>query len=166
MSYLLTLDLATHTGWTKGRPDDRHFDYGTHVLPKTGDIGAFLQAYTEWLTIALDGVDLCVFEAPILPRQTSLQTLRKLYGLAGVTEQVCHMRGIKCREVNLMSVKAFVCPRMRSKDEMVRAIRLYGYDPKTTDEADAIGIRLFVLHAHFPKIPGLNLELGILGARP
>ncbi len=164
--YLLTLDLATHTGWTRGLPEDRHFAYGTYVLPKgSDDVGAFLQAYEQWLIEALASVTLCVFEAPILPKVTSLATCRKLYGLAGVTEMICADFGIKCRSVNPMTIKAFISPRMRHKADMVTAIRRYGYDPKSHDEADAIGLRLYVLNLLFPGASKkFGLELGMLGA--
>ncbi len=166
MTYLLTLDLATHTGWTRGLPEDRHFAYGTYVLPKgSDDVGAFLQAYEAWLIEALASVSLCVFEAPILPKVTSLATCRKLYGLAGVTELICADFGIKCRSVNPMTIKAFISPRQRNKADMIRAIQRYGFDPKNDDEADAIALRLYILHLLYPKAsPAFRMELGLLGA--
>ncbi len=164
--YLLSLDLSSHVGWSRGRPDDRHFEYGTHVLPKTGeDVGDFLYAYREWLGEALDSVSLCCMEAPILPKVTSLATCRKLYGLAGVTELMCRDKAIKCREVNLMSVKAFIGVAGMGKDAMVRAIRRYGFDPQDDNQADAIAVRLFVLHALYPGVHGMRMELGLLGGR-
>ncbi len=162
--YLLSLDLSSHVGWTRGRPEDKHFDYGTHVLPKTGeDVGEFLSAYREWLREALDSVSLCVMEAPILPKATSLATCRKLYGLAGVTELICRDRAVKCREANLMSVKAFIGPGIKGKEDMVRAIRRYGFDPADDNQADAIAVRLYVLHALYPGVHGMKLDMGLLG---
>lgn len=162
MNYLLTLDLATHIGWTRGRPDDRYFDFGTHGLPKTGDdIGAFLSAYQDWLSDILPNVELCVFEAPILPPKTRIETLRKLYGLAGHTEVVCRYAGVKCMEVNLMQVRAFI--GAHGKAGVIEAIRRYGFDPADDDQADAIAVRLYVLHRLYPNVHGMDMGLGVLG---
>jgi hypothetical protein len=170
VKYLLTLDLASSLGWSCGEPADQSFSYGRHQLPKTGeDIGDFLYHYRGWLHPALDGVDLCVFESPVLPRTTSLATARKLYSQAGMTELVCRDRKIKCMEVNLQSIKTFMgVDRTRGADQkasMVDCVKRYGYEPENDDEADAIAIRLFVLHRMFPAAArNFNLDMGLLGA--
>jgi len=164
--YLLSLDLATSIGWTCGHPDDEHFAYGTHRLPKTGaDIGLFLEAYRTWLQTALEGVSIVVFESPILIRHTSLATARKLYSQSGLTELICRDRGVEYRECHLMSVKKFMGSGSYKKPQMIDAVKRFGYDPKTDDEADAIALRLFALHQLFPSAKRtFNLDMGQLGA--
>ncbi len=134
-------------------------------------MGAFLYAFTGWLVGTLDGVSLCVFESPILPRQTSLATCRKLYGLAGITQMTCHRRHIECMEVAAPTVKAFMgLTRQVSggpdvKQQMIRAVGMFGYDVESHDEADAIAIRLFVLHKCYPQHRAVfSTDLGLLGA--
>ena len=113
----------------------------------------------------LGGVTYCVFESPILPKQTSLATVRKLSGLAWHTEFVCHRRGIEVAEVNVMTIKAFMGNGWASKQDMDRAVRRYGFAPQSYDEADAIALRLYVLHQKFrTRMPQFGLELGLLGA--
>ena len=163
---LLTLDLATSIGFTHGRAEDRYFEVGTHRLPKTGDdIGQFASAFRYWIHGILDGVSVCVFESPILPKQTSLATCRKLYGLAWQTELACRDYAIKCMEVAAPSVKAFMGSGNYRKLEMIRAVRQFGYDPQNDDEADAIAIRLYAIHKLYPSsIQRFNLQMGALGA--
>ena len=167
---LLTLDLATNLGWSCGKPEDQQFAHGSYRLPKTGeDVGAYLSAYRKWLENALNGVTLTVAESPILPKVTSLATCRKLYGLVGVTEMLCHDRGIRCLEVSNATVKAFLgvrrAPGVDTKLQIVEAVRRYGYEVEDHDQADAIGIRLWTLHRFFPATrQAFSLDLGLLSA--
>ncbi len=164
MSYLLSLDLSSHVGWTRGHPEDRHFAFGTYTLPKTGDnIGAFLQAYERWLVEALESVSLCTFEEPILPRKTKYMTLRKLYGLASTTELICADFGIKCRGISAMKIKAFMGSGSYGKPEMMAAVQRAGFDPQDHNAADAISLRLLILHQLYPKSHGFDMRLGALG---
>lgn len=164
---LLTLDLATNLGWTLGPETDPAFRHGSHRLPSTGeDIGAFATAYDLWLRERLfGGVDYVVFEAPVLPRETSLATVRKLSGLAWHTEFRCTMMNIRCEEASNTSVKKFVAGHgFAKKNDMLAAIRARGYEVADHDEADAIAVRLYTIHQRFPKAAAcLNLDMGALG---
>jgi crossover junction endodeoxyribonuclease RuvC len=166
---LLTLDLATVLGFTIGEVADRHFKSGYFRLPSTGDdIGRFAAAYHSWLKCQLDGglVTEVVFEAPILPRHTSLATIRKLSGLAWHTEFLCTSTGIACYEAHLQSVKKAIGGHGRAaKGDMIAAVRRYGYDVTEENEADAIAVRLYTLLTRYPRYArDFGLELGLLGA--
>lgn len=166
---LLTLDLATVLGWTKGAVEDTKFKSGYFRLPSTkNDIGAFAIAYDDWLNFNIDGVTDLVFEAPILPRKTQLATIRKLYGLCYHTELLCTKMGIKCYEANLSSVKKTIGGHGRAdKDDMVAAVRGYGYDVKENNEADAIAVRLYtIMTRHQELAADFGLTLGLLGTAP
>ena len=147
---ILALDLATNTGVCAGRGDQ--LPSLSHVrMPSTGDdVGRFLCFYRDWFLKALDEhtPSVVVFESPILPATTSLATVRKLAGLAGVTEMICNDEGIDCREVAGATVKLALTGSGRAKKpDMVRACRAYGLNPHTyikdgeeaSDEADAFG---------------------------
>ena len=173
MRFLLTLDLATHCGWTYGEPEDIRFAYGTHTLPSTGeDVGSFLAAFRDWLLAQIipshrDAV--VVFESPIMPAQTSMATLRKLYGLAGVTEMLCKDHDIKCMEVSAGSCRAFIGAKRTQGQDMkkavIAAVERYGYEPDDDDQADAIAIRLYVIARMWPRLmPAFSLDIGLLGA--
>jgi crossover junction endodeoxyribonuclease RuvC len=144
---VLALDLATRAGWAKGAVTSRP-QSGVVRLPSTGDdVGAFLAAWQRhldgWL---LDDVDLCVFEAPLLPRTTSFKTVTKLHSLAGLTELICHHRGISCRSAGNNRVKkAWAGHGRAEKTAMVAQAKAYGFAPADDNEADAIAI-WFVAH--------------------
>ncbi|ACL58478.1 hypothetical protein [Methylobacterium nodulans] len=151
---ILTLDLATRCGWACGAPGSEP-TYGTKVLPSTGeDIGRFADAFNTWLLdmITLENPALIVFEAPILAGQTTLATARKLTGLAWHTEFVCRVREVRCKEAHLQSVKKFFAGSGRAdKEAMIAAARRFGWAPKTSDEADALGLWAFSVHQEAPR---------------
>lgn len=152
---ILTLDLATCTGFcfgsaeTGARPTIGHVD-----LPKTGsNVGSYLISYENWLVGKLAEVEplLIVFEAPILMGRDSSAVTRKLHALPGITEVVAIRAGIECAEVNLASIKKALTGKGNAKKpEMVAACRAYGFDPKTTDEADAFGLWLHTVRLRHP----------------
>lgn len=163
---ILALDLGTSLGWACGAPDGEP-RYGTKVLPSTGeDIGRFAYAYNEWLLdmLTLESPGLVVFEAPVLTGKTSLATARKLYGLAWHTEFLCSIRQVRCMEHHLQSVKKFFSGNGRAeKPEMMAAARRQGWDPKSYDAADALGLWACAVHEKAPQHAG-RFQLGALGS--
>lgn len=151
---ILALDLGTAVGWACGSPDGEP-RYNTMVLPSTGeDIGRFALAFNNWLndTLDVEKPGLVVFEAPVLTGRTSLATARKLYGLAWQTELCCHVHGIRCMEHHLQSVKKFFTGNGRAeKPEMMAAARRQGWNPKSFDAADALGLWACVVHEKAPR---------------
>ncbi len=164
---LLTLDLATVLGFTVGHVSDRKFRSGHYRLPSTGtDIGAFAQAYDDWLRSALDnGVTECVMECPVLPRKTTLATVRKLTGLAWHTEWACFSNGIKVYEAHLQSVKKAIGGHGRAqKSDIIAAVQRYGYPVTEENEADAIAVRLYTIMTRHPELAeSFGLDMGLLG---
>lgn len=115
-------------------------------MPPEALPGPFLSFFRRWLDMKLGEIQpsMVIFESPILPAKTSIQTTRKLQGLAGVAEMVAHDRGIDCTEVMPSSVKAAVGGSGRAaKDDMMAAARRCGLSPKTFDEADAFGVWMY-----------------------
>ena len=166
---LLTLDLATVLGWTKGHISDRQFESGYFRLPSTGqDIGRFAAAYDEWLSNMLMNVTETCFEAPVLPAKTQLMTVRKLGGLCWHTEWLTTSMGIACFECHLQSVKKAIAGHGRAqKSDMIAAVRAYGYDVDEENEADAIAVRLYtIMTRHKELAADFGLSLGLLGTAP
>ena len=117
-------------------------------------VGLFLSTWEDWLRpqVREVGPSLIVFEAPILAGQTQIATTRKLQGMAGVTEMVAHRAGIECAEVATSQVKkALTGSGKADKAQMIAAAKAYGFDPKTSDEADAFGIWICAVRLRHPS---------------
>lgn len=155
MSQILALDLATKTGWCRGVPG-QPVEVGTHVLPKTGsDIGTFLNAHQDWLDALLltRDVSLVIYESPILRSgNTNISTLRKLYGLAGVTEMVCVDHKVRCVEVMIQKAKKALAGHARAdKAQMMLAAERRNVAVEDDNQADAFGVFLTAIHEGWPE---------------
>lgn len=150
---LVFLDLATRIGFAYGSPLGKP-SYGAHLLPSTGaEIGRFIDEFDSWLSAQrwfLHG-SLIVYEAPILPRLTTQQTVRKLNGLAAYLEFKCYRSAIHCRQADLQSIKKFWTGNGRAKKpEMCATARARGYveiGDNNGDEADALAGWWFVVNS-------------------
>lgn len=166
---LLTLDLARSVGWTCGPMPDPCFAYGTARLPAPSEnLAVFFQAYEAWLNAKCgegQGVNYIVFEAPIMPKFTRIETLRQLYGLCAITELLAINCNIKCREASIPKIRKFMCGSGSAKKQDVwTAVRACGYRPSTTDESDAIALRFYVIgHERVDLLKKMRMDLGPLG---
>lgn len=170
---LMTLDQSSSvTGWALGSVGERP-RFGTFKLPKTGDeFGPMLALFGGWLRgmITDNAVTLVGFEQPIFPIarvkwvfsriehrnvprafiQTQVGILRKLYSLAGEVERVCYDMQIPVVEENVQTWRAGFLVRndegakKLDKASVTPRCRALGYEPKNSDEADAIGLWLFI----------------------
>lgn len=135
-------------------------------------MGPFLDFYDRWFNMRLDVLigafealpaakrsplgPIVIFEAPILPSTrfdpvkkihvpapTNIATTRKLQGLAGMTEMICHRRKVEVREEYLQTIKKGLAGNGRAdKLDMIRAAKRAGLTDPTADEADAFGVWL------------------------
>jgi Holliday junction resolvasome RuvABC endonuclease subunit len=90
-----------------------------------------------------------------------------IYTLAAVCEEM----QIKCTGIPVATIKRFMTGRGNAtKEEMVAAARLRGFEPQTHDEADALAILSLALKTiGLPKVcrgDGSFLALGEGGWRP
>jgi crossover junction endodeoxyribonuclease RuvC len=166
---IIALDLATQTGFCVGKPDNPHPSFGEFVLPSTGDdIGKFAVTFEDWLDemFTLHKPELVVFEMPILPKMTSLITVRKLTGLAWETEQKCKRLGIKVREGRASTVKKhFTGYGHAAKADTVAIARRYGWDVKSNDAADACALWAYSVCCFADERHKERFALGPLAAR-
>lgn len=157
MTRVLALDLSGSTGWACGSTKGTPVSHGVVTLPKSGDdLGWYLTHFRDWLNLALDDMEpqQIVFESPIMPEQTSIPTLRKLYSLCGVTELVARERKILVTEANLAQIrKHFIgtskapsdikdakVRRMWLKARTIEECRKRGFRVSGDDDADAIAL--------------------------
>jgi crossover junction endodeoxyribonuclease RuvC len=140
MKYVVALDLATKTGWAAGFATLRPA-YGTYKVE--GSEGAFYAAFDEWLPTIL-GVyrdPVVIYESPVLPRFTRIETLRRLYWMGGHVEMICNRRGIACYEAPLTTVKKFWTGSGRAKKpDMVKAAQERGFAVSDDNQADALAL--------------------------
>lgn len=137
---ILGIDLGTVTGICYGAPADGLPQVDVWRLPKgSDDHGQFAAALADKLEgfLAAHRVDVIGYEKPLAVRpikrgpvwtlNTSLPILRKLYGLAMVTELVAHRHDIGVAEANIATVKqALYGKGNASKTDMVQAAHSIG----------------------------------------
>lgn len=147
---ILALDVASSSGWAFGSIGDTP-QHGVFTLPPSGDdLGRALHTFATWLSAKVRELQPreIVFEAPILPAQTNIKTLKKLYCLAGMVEFIAAIEGVPCSEITAGEWrKAFLgpyYPKSSTRDELKRAViaacRQMGWEPRQDDDADAMGI--------------------------
>ena len=159
---ILYADLATVTGWASWGPN-RLLASGVWRLPRTGDdVGRFLRSAYDAYHAGLSAGDVtsAVFESPIMRsgNETTIATLRKVYGLAGVFEMACRDLGISCTEADYGTVlKHFTGSgggkRPAKKRRVVQACRDRGWDPVDDNEADALAGLDWVCHVRAIAVP-------------
>lgn len=161
---VIALDLATVLGYAVGRLPALPITQleaivtkppkplsGFHRVAQAGiSVGEFLSAYADWFEGIVDehqptGI---IFEAPILPAKTNPATVRKLVGLAGITQMLAFERGVRwVREAQPSSVKKHICGSgAPGKDGVQRAILERGWQFATDDEADALALWDYAAH--------------------
>jgi len=161
MTRLLTLDLATSTGWAFWHPGASRVASGVIRLPKTReDVGWFLDAFEERLKdlLTLHTPDTLVFEAPWVGPQTHQDTARKLLCLAGMTELICRRAGMRYREANNASVRKHFIGKGRGDRKSLKAMTMRGcqergWDPQNDDEADALALLDYAAHVLKLQVP-------------
>lgn len=159
MSGVLFCDLARHTGVAfdgpvRGVPATRLI-----TLPKTGgdkeggwEYGPLFAAFRQALVdlIALVHPDVLGFEAainvmgensPAHRFATSQSTIRILYGLVTITEEVAETLHLRVYECHIASIKKFITGSGRAeKSDVIRAVQRLGWDvgkPADDNRADA-----------------------------
>lgn len=157
---ILALDTATVTGWALGSLDCEP-ESGHMRLPKTGDdIGRFINAYRDWLREMIrrhEPTEL-VFEAALLSpgKFTNAQTIRKLNGLAAMTESVASECGLRCSEGNLSTIRKHFVGQGRApkeapdgrkwfKTQVMERCEAKGWSPDNDDEGDALALLDYAL---------------------
>jgi len=162
----LALDLATRLGFAFG-VDGVVESHGSFRLPSTGpDIGSFLLAYRGWFlhALAVWQPDCITFEMPILPETTQIVTLRKLYGLCGLTEMLAIPDRIEVREANLTDIRKHFIGVARApthiekdrrrqwiKQRTIAECRERGFEPEDDNAADALAMFSLVNHLRDDK---------------
>jgi crossover junction endodeoxyribonuclease RuvC len=149
---IVALDLATKTGWAYGHAHSGFPVFGTYKIDTSADEpGAFYVNFSQWLGGFLDSARavIVVFESPVLPRLTRIQTLRRLYWLAGQVELFCAYRRIECYEAAPSAVKkSWVGSGAAKKADMVAMAKARGYNVTDDNQADALALWHYYVQRH------------------
>jgi Holliday junction resolvasome RuvABC endonuclease subunit len=147
---ILALDLAKSTGWAIGGDE---IISGTAKFTET-DIGELAISFMIWLESMLDShlPELVAYEAPVVKHPHAAKIL---IGLSWLVILACRERKIPCIPVGNTAVKRHFLGRVYGKKVRpypgIIEARRRGFDPTTTDEADAIAILLYVRDHHTLK---------------
>jgi crossover junction endodeoxyribonuclease RuvC len=148
---ILTLDLATATGWAFWKPGMAQPRHGVWRMPSTGeDIGRFLDAFHRLFEdfCTLEKPAYIGFEAPVgySVNMTNPATTTKLYGLATHVEwMIYRLKGPSAFQTNISQVRKHFCGRViRPSDEMKRLVydtcSEFQWFPHDDNAADALSM--------------------------
>lgn len=183
-SEILTLDLATSTGWAQGEPGGKVVS-GFIILGTAGATEAERYAALFrflWTHLSAFKPREIVYEASLPPGAkqgfTTRDTAAYLFGLAGVVECAAYMRGVySIRKANVQDVRGFFIgkrgfiyrgkpivgrrnsPSAEAKFCTVERCRELGYSPANHDEADAIALHAFVSSIRAPATAATHTPL-------
>lgn len=138
---VLALDLSLRTGWAYGH-DHAAPVHGVWVLGKTADLGAVFSGLAGELqdAIAVLAPSVVLMEAPLPPQaQTAAISARLQFGLAAVTEMICHEAGVPCEEERAQTVRKLVLGHSRvEKQDIMDWCGAEGYRPAEHNDGDAL----------------------------
>ena len=149
---ILALDLATKTGWARGRigepPEFGSVRFGNASSDQNIIFGAALAWTSKFLAERLP--DALYIEALLPPQamlnKTSRQVRDRLAGLHGVVRGVAQLRGVERIEIcTVGDVRAHFIgdrglKRARAKGETMLQCRRLGWDAKDDNQGDALAI--------------------------
>jgi len=162
---ILTLDLATQSGWAFLSRPGEPIQHGTvSFRPPMNSDGAFFQKARNWMTefIGVMNPVAVGYEAPLqygAGGGSNPQTTLRLFGLASICELVCEDLSVrKVMKLNNQTCSKHFCgigrsPKDKVKPTYKQAIEM-GFRPADDNAADAIaGLYYF---AHCLKVPGFE----------
>lgn len=157
MTVAIALDTSSRrTGYIRGKIDGSgplKIDSFGVVREDKNDIGAGMVEFREALIPRLTGVDIIFMEKPALPfGKLNYNTLRILYGIAGMVEVIAKDMDIPCFDVDNGKHKKLIYgkggPKPSNPEELAGA---WGFNPTNDDEADACGVFLYSIQQFYPK---------------
>ena len=159
---LLSLDIATKTGFAVGSLDEGVVEHGVFLIPKSyqHDMGMFGAYWRRALTDIIDrfGPKEIYFEAPNLHgAETNVWTLRKLYGLPMVLALLAFDRSIPLEEINSSEISSHFLGKgypmkseHRKKATMAMCLKR-GWTVEDDNNADALALLDCAIARKYPN---------------
>ena len=159
---ILALDLATRTGWARGRPGETP-TFGRVLLH--GDAPQRYRELRAWLTPQLNDVDRVIYESAAVPMlmmgRTNTDAIRFLIGCCEHVEELCH-GVVDLYEARVSAVRVhFIGRNMKREAAKARTRERcvgLGWAVTNDDEADACALWSYAVcmarpdlaHTHSP----------------
>jgi hypothetical protein len=145
---VLALDLATTTGWARGKPGEAP-TCGALRFGKPGtEHCKIFRAYRDWLdAVITPDVQRVVYESSMVPMimqgRTRIETVRLLVGMAMICEELCCDR-VELREASVSDVRSFFIgsnmKREKAKPLVMERCHALGWDCEDDNAADAAAL--------------------------
>jgi len=149
MPIALALDTSSsRTGYVRGPTDGSGpLTISSFSVNKKcrGDVGAQIHNFREQLIPRMKGVEIVLLERPVLPfGKLNYDTLRVLYGIAGIVEVLAIDYDIPCYDVQNGKHKKLIYGKGGAKPtNTVELAGAWGFECENDDEADACGVFLY-----------------------
>lgn len=168
---IFALDLASVAGLSYGYPGEEPVCRSHRFSTPGVSLGRYVAEYVDWLipNLVVYSPQAIAYEATILTQgNTSIDTARKLMGIAARTEEVAFRRGIKVVSYPSSTVSKWFCgyggAGDRKKKAVYDACRTLGWTPQNFDESDALALWAYACHELAPKARERRYLGPLLGA--
>ncbi|WP_137390854.1 crossover junction endodeoxyribonuclease RuvC [Rhodoligotrophos defluvii] len=148
MTVVLALDLGTLCGWALGVVEggDRALSYGQWNLKDDRFSGGGMRfvRFRAYLDKMLEGcpIDRVYFEE--VRRHRGVDAAHAYGGYLAVLTEWCESNAVPYDSVPVGTWKRWLTGKGNaSKQDVIDILKIMGHDPKTEDEADALGVLLF-----------------------
>lgn len=152
------LDPSANTGYAFGPPGGTP-TFGAHALPKAklSRVGLALEGWLHSM-IKANGIEKVYFEQPVMPRITSFEAMAAMLSKPIVIAMTCERLGIEAIPIPMQTWRSeFGVPttaprsmpnktapektarRKWLKQQTINRCVMLGHEPKSDDEADALG---------------------------
>jgi Holliday junction resolvasome RuvABC endonuclease subunit len=142
---ILALDLGTRTGYAILK--DEHITIGTKkLLHDKNASGVRFLYFRRWLTEMIETHNIYNVFFERVYRHKGTEAAHIYGAFMYVLAMVCEELKIRCVGLNVGTIKKFATGKGNAtKEEMIAAAKLRGFDPQTDDEADALAILFLAL---------------------
>lgn len=147
---ILSLDLASTSGWAYGPVGERPIYGSLRFAPVGAERAAYFRCLREWLHLfgQTNKIEIVVFEAPIpasfLKGHTNMNTMMLLYGLANHVEEYFYKSGITVFEADVADIRRHFLgsgrpyKRAEAKRAVIRKCQALDWWPQDENAADAL----------------------------
>jgi Holliday junction resolvasome RuvABC endonuclease subunit len=153
MKAILSLDLATQTGWAYSSAGLVTSGSEGFQLKKKDGPGVRFLKFRSWLRDQIEIVkpELIVFEEVM--RWSSGAAAKCYCGLLAILQTECEAKGISYEGVHVGTIKKAATKNgAASKEQMIKAAKDRGYKPQDDNEADAIHLlHIYLDRYHIPQ---------------